>query len=219
MSDTMTVENDTKTRQVFISAEILASIYSLTNFADHPRNGTPILCGVQLVRDGHSVLRAYATNRYVLARGTYDTDVNFDNWELNETLWIDVATLKQAVAIAKTYNTPEIAIGYDTNNTVFVDVAGNKLFNVAGQPSYPPVHRMFNDGETPNGADVIRLNPKWLSLLTKVVTPTKRQEKDRPWMFSFFHNTENKKPNPVVAMIHDTGYEIRVLIQPNLVVR
>jgi hypothetical protein len=222
---TMTIEKnhdtepDTMSKQVSVSSEILASIYSLTNFADQPKNGVPILCGVQLVRSSGGRLQVYATNRYVLARGTYDSNVNYGGWGIGQTLWIDIATLKQAVAIAKNYNTPTITIGYDIDNTAYIDVAGNKLFNVAGQPSYPNVAAMFDDDATPNGSDVIRINPRWLALLSKVVTPTARQSKDLPWQLSFFHDTDSKKPKPVLAVIEDTTWNISVLIQPNLIVR
>lgn len=210
---------DTVSKQVFISSEILASINSLTNFADKPQNNTPILCGVQLVRTSGGRLVAYATNRYVLARGTYDENVEYGGWGIGQTLWIDSATLKQAMAIAKNYKTPIIAIGYDNENRAFIDVVGNKLFNVLGQPSYPNVAAMFDDDATPNGADVIRINPKWLALLSKVITPTTRQNKDMPWMLSFFHDTESKKPKPMLATLEETNWNISVLIQPNLLVR
>lgn len=220
MTDTMT---DTKTRQVFIGSEILASINSLAQFGDTAKNPTtPSLAGVYITRHGDSGLRVYATNRYVLARGTYDTNVlSFDDWSDDETLWVDHGTLKQAVAIAKNYSLPVISMGYDSENRVFINVAGNKLFNVAGQPSYPPVDRMFND-DAPNGVERVSLNAKWLAMLSKVITPTTRQDKDMPWEFNMFHDVERDKPMPVVARLYpksDTDWEIRVLIQPNLVVR
>lgn len=220
MTDTTTdTMPDTMSKQVFISSEVLASIYSLTNFADKPQNNTPILCGVQLVRTSGGRLVVYATNRYVLARGTYDKNVEFGEWGIGQTLWIDSATLKQAMAIAKNYKTPMIVIGYDNENRAFIDVMRNKLFNVLGQPSYPNVAAMFDDDATPNGADVIRINPKWLALLSKVITPTTRQNKDMPWMLSFFHDTESKKPKPMLATLEETNWNISVLIQPNLLVR
>jgi hypothetical protein len=218
--ETMT---ETKLRQVFIGCEVLASINSLTQFADTTKNPTsPILAGVFITRHEDNGLRVYATNRYVLARGTYIHNVvSFQNWDHDETLWIDHGTLKQAATIAKGFKLPMIALGYDTENRVFINVDGNKLFNVAGQPSYPPVDRMFND-DAPNGVERVSLNPKWLAMLSKVLTPTTRQDKDMPWELSLFHDTESNKPKPVVARLYpnsDTEWEIRVLIQPNLVVR
>ncbi len=224
MTDTMTMDHDTmpdtKSCHVVINVETLVSINSIMNFGDTSANPTAqALAGVSLVRDGESMLRVYATNRYVLARATYFNSVNFDSWDIGDTLWLDHKTLKQAVAIAKNHKHAVITIGYDTDRRVFIDVDGNKLFNVAGQPSYPAVHKLFNDDETPNGADVIRINPRWLALLSKVITPTTRQNKDLPWMLSFFHDTESKKPKPMLATLEDTDYDIRVLIQPNLIVR
>jgi len=211
---------DTKSCHVVINVETLVSINSIMNFGDTSANPTAsALAGVSLVRDGESVLRVYATNRYVLARATYFNSVNFDSWDVGEKLWLDHKTLKQAVAIAKNHKQAVITIGYDTDRRVFVDVDGNKLFNVLGQPSYPNVAALFDDDTTPNGADVIRINPRWLALLSKVITPTTRQNKDLPWMLSFFHDTESKKPKPMLATLEDTDWNISVLIQPNLIVR
>ena len=224
MTDTMTMDHDTmpdtKSCHVVINVETLVSINSIMNFGDTSANPTAqALAGVSLVRDGESVLRVYATNRYVLARATYFNSVNFDSWDVGEKLWLDHKTLKQAVAIAKNHKQAVITIGYDTDRRVFVDVDGNKLFNVLGQPSYPNVAALFDDDTTPNGADVIRINPRWLALLSKVITPTTRQNKDLPWMLSFFHDTESKKPKPMLATLEDTDWNISVLIQPNLIVR
>ena len=224
MTDTMTMDHDTmpdtKSCHVVINVETLVSINSIMNFGDTSANPTAqALGGVSLVRDGESVLRVYATNRYVLARATYFNSVNFDSWDVGEKLWLDHKTLKQAVAIAKNHKQAVITIGYDTDRRVFVDVDGNKLFNVLGQPSYPNVAALFDDDTTPNGADVIRINPRWLALLSKVITPTTRQNKDLPWMLSFFHDSESKKPKPMLATLEDTDWNISVLIQPNLIVR
>ena len=224
MTDTMTMDHDTmpdtKSCHVVINVETLVSINSIMNFGDTSANPTAFaLAGVSLVRDGESVLRVYATNRYVLARATYFNSVNFDSWDVGEKLWLDHKTLKQAVAIAKNHKQAVITIGYDTDRRVFVDVDGNKLFNVLGQPSYPNVGALFDDDTTPNGADVIRINPRWLALLSKVITPTTRQNKDLPWMLSFFHDTDSKKPKPMLATLEDTDWNISVLIQPNLIVR
>lgn len=224
MTDTMTMDHDmmpdTKSCHVVINGETLASIHSIMNFGDTSANPTAqALAGVLLVRDGESVLRVYATNRYVLARATYFNSVHFDAWDVGDKLWLDHKTLKQAVAIAKNHKHAVITIGYDTDRRVFIDVDGNKLFNVAGQPNYPNVAALFNNDATPNGADVIRINPRWLALLSKVITPTTRQNKDLPWMLSFFHDTESKKPKPMLATVEDTDWSISVLIQPNLIVR
>jgi hypothetical protein len=218
---TMETMTDTKTMQVFVSPTILASINSLAQFADSTRGGnTSPITGLLLTRENDKLI-AYSTNRYLLARGTYNENVRFENWDDDATVWIDQATLKQAVAITKNYAHVVVEIGYDTENRAFVDIAGNKLFHVAGQPSYPAVHRMFND-DTPNGVDRVSLNPQWLAMLAKVITPTTKQDKHMPWEFNMFHSDENNKPMPVVARLYpktDTDWEIRVLIQPNLVVR
>jgi hypothetical protein len=76
MTDTMTMDHDTmpdtKSCHVFVIIRgTLVSINSLMNFGDTSANpnGTSVGRCIACTSDGESVLRVYATNRYVLARG------------------------------------------------------------------------------------------------------------------------------------------------------
>lgn len=220
---TMTMESDTMTGTMVahVSTTVLASINSLAQFADNGRNGTPVLTGLQFSRHGENHIRVHATNRYVLVQATY-TATMFDGWGDDATLWVDQSAIKQALAIAKTNNTGTIGLGYDHDTRqAFVDVAGTRLNYVGGQPSYPSVHKLFDDLTTPNGADTLRVNPKWLAMLAKVVTPESRQNKDQPWELSFWHKDDSAKPQPMMATLANTNdtWSVRVLIQPNVSVR
>lgn len=220
---TMTMEPDTMTGTMVahVSTTVLASINSLAQFADNGRNGTPVLTGLQFSRHGEDHIRVHATNRYVLVQATYAVTV-FDNWGDDATLWVDQSAIKQALAIAKTHNVGTIGLGYDHDTRqAFVDVAGTRLNYVGGQPSYPQVHKLFDDLTTPNGVDMLRVNPRWLAMLAKVVTPESRQNKDQPWALMFWHKDDSAKPQPMMATLADTNdtWSIRVLIQPNVSVR
>ena len=222
---TMTIENDTMTgtMMVHVSTTVLASINSLAQFADNGRNGTPVLAGLQFSRHGEDQIRVHATNRYVLVQATYLTITFCKNWGHDATLWVDQSTIKQALATAKNYGAGIVGLGYDHDTRqAFVDVAGTRLNYVGGQPSYPSVHKLFDDLTTPNGVDMLRVNPKFLAMLAKVITPESKQDKDRPWELSFWHEEDSAKPMPMMATTvnhkNDT-WEIRVLIQPNRTVR
>ena len=220
---TMTMEPDTITGTMVahVSTTVLASINSLAQFADSGRNGNPVLTGLQFSRHGEDQIRVHATNRYVLVQATYPT-LMFDDWGDDATLWVDQSAIKQAIAIAKTNNVTTIGLGYDHDTRqAFVDVAGTRLNYVGGQPSYPSVHKLFDDLTTPNGANTLRVNPKFLAMLAKVVTPESRQNKDQPWELAFWHEEDSAKPKPMMATLDDKNdtWAIRVLIQPNATVR
>jgi hypothetical protein len=211
----------TGTMVAHVSTTVLASINSLAQFADNGRNGNPVLTGLQFSRHGEDHIRVHATNRYVLAQATYAVTV-FDNWGNDATLWVDQSAIKQALAIAKTNNVGTIGLGYDHDTRqAFVDVADTRLNYVGGQPSYPSVHKLFDDLTTPNGANTLRVNPKFLAMLAKVVTPESKQNKDQPWELAFWHEDDSAKPKPMMATLDDKNdtWAIRVLIQPNATVR
>jgi len=47
-----------------------------------------------------------------------------------------------------------------------------------------------------------------------------RMLKERPWRFEFSHSDDNRnKPLPVLATITEGKWTIKVLIQPNLMLR
>ena len=203
---------------VFIAKEVLASMNSLSIFADHPRNNAPIITGLNITRGGDDTLTVSATNRYVLVVANYSTTA-FENWGEEDQLWVDVATLKQAASIAKTMYMPVISIGYDTETlSGVINVSGNKLSYSPVSGEYPPVTELIPTND-PNGTPTLRIKAQWLAMLSKVVTPTVKQDKEMPWDLSFFSETDSRKPMPMLAALSGNVWDINVLIQPNMMVR
>jgi len=224
MNDTMTTP---ESYSVATDASTLASINSLTVFAAGPKETPAVLGGVHLSRTGTdwAHFTAQTTNRYVVGQLT-TTAVEFHEgdtqWDNDATLWIDQTTLKQAVAMAKTNKYEAIAIGYDsTRATGYVSVGDTVIYSAPSPGSFPPIGKLFPT-EDPNGVAALSINPKWLAMLTKVVgpLPSGGTLKDAPWEFQFSTSAENRnKPSPVVARIYGDTFEIKVLIQPNLMHR
>jgi DNA polymerase III sliding clamp (beta) subunit (PCNA family) len=217
--ETDTITNETAlTRSVIIDAATIASINSLVVFAEPKSGVTPVIQGVNLICTEDNQLTVVVTNRYVAVKATYE-DVTFDTWELGAAVWLDPNTLKQAAVLSKATNYAPVTIGDDIANDVTYIAIGETTFKHSrSRSSYPPVERLFPDTE-PNGAATLRVNPKWLAMLSKVVVPEVRPDKDRPWALSFW-SEDGTKPKPMLAAAGVEGkYQISVLIQPNLIVR
>jgi len=103
----------------------------------------------------------------------------------------------------------------------FITVGDNTIYSTNITNAYPPIAKLYPESE-PNGASSVLLNPKWLGLIGKIVLPeTGSYLKDMPWEFQFSTDiTEGfrDKPKPVVARISGSKWEIKLLIQPNLLV-
>jgi hypothetical protein len=209
----------TTTRSIDLNVHLLASMNSISVFASSPKEQPRVISGLRANRSGDNELTVVATNRYVLAKAVYQ-NVTFNNWADSE-LWIDQETLKQATAMAKGFNLPDVSIGYDTDDEMtFISVADSRLNYRQDTNAFPRVEKLFSEyAEEPVGIPVVSINPKWLSMLTKFVIPESRQQKDMPWSFSFFGTTESGKPKPVQADLKSTTWAISVLIQPNVVTR
>jgi hypothetical protein len=219
----MTMEHDTVGTDnttggsVIVDSKVIASINSLLVFAEPKSGVTPIIQGVNLIRTDENQLTVVVTNRFVAVKATYDT-AEFFTWELGAAVWLDPNTLKQAATLSKATQYAPVSIGEDiANDVTYIAINETKFGHPRQDRSYPPVDRLFPETE-PNGAATLSLNPKWLAGLSKIVVPETRADKDRPWLFSFFHG-DNDKPQPVLATMSGTDYAINVLIQPNLLVR
>jgi len=217
--ETMTIAHDTKTTRVTITPQTLASINSLIVFAEPSRNSiTPVITGLRATRTGETQLTVVSTNRYVAAKATYD-NVEFSNWDNDSQFWIDPVVLKQAATVSKTNLLSMVHFGYDSDSEdSFISVGETRFTYRQLTNSYPAVDRLFDDVGEPNGTNTTSLKIQWLVALSKVVTPETRPDKDRPWLFSFFHG-DSGKPLPVLATMSGDDYAIDVLIQPNLIVR
>lgn len=214
---TMTMEYDTITSStVEMGSKVLASINSLLTFAEPKSGASPIIQGVRLTRNGDQLI-ALATNRYVLVKATYD-NVTFGDWEPDTSVWLDPDTLKQAAAASKASPMIVVTIGH-TPDTTHIAIGGwegaTRFTHVTNRSSYPPVERLIPESE-PNGAPTLFVNPKWLAMLSKVVVPEMKPNRDQPWLFSFWSDGSGK-PMPMLAEAwSDKDYRIQVLIQPNI---
>jgi hypothetical protein len=220
---TMTMEPDTITSSsVTMQPPVLASINSLTVFCSTKSDVTPILQNIHVTRSGDSHLIVTATNRYVAVQAVYD-NVEFTDWSEDTSMLIHADILKQAAAVSKanrglamvTLATHE-RTGYSHNNA-YVAVGDTQFPYDQATGSYPSVGKLFPATE-PNGAAKLGMNLKWLAALSKIVVPEVRPDKEVPWQLEFW-SEESAKPKPMQASMIGNGYDIRVLIQPNLIVR
>ena len=215
---TMTMEHDTITSgSVTMQPPVLTSINSLAVFAATKTEVAPILQNIHVTRSGDTQLTAVATNRFVAIKAVYD-NVEFTGWGDDVSMLIPVDTLKQAAAVSKAKRGLAIAtFAANTENNAYVSVGDTRFTYHQATGSYPPVGKLFPDTE-PNGAATLGINPKWLAALSKIVVPEVRPSKDAPWQLEFW-SEDGAKPKPMQATMAGDGYDIRVLIQPNLIVR
>lgn len=219
---TMTMEHDTiTTSSVTMQPPVLASINSLTVYAGTKTEAAPILQNMHVTRsEDHLIVTA--TNRYVAVQAVYD-NVEFTDWSDDHSMLVPADILKQAAAVSKanrglamvTFAAHE-RTEYSHNNA-YVSVGDTQFPYDQATGSYPPVGKLFPDTE-PNGAATLGINPKWLAALSKIVVPEVRPAKDTPWRLEFW-SEDGAKPKPMQASMIGDGYDIRVLIQPNLIVR
>jgi DNA polymerase III sliding clamp (beta) subunit (PCNA family) len=205
------------TRQITIDRHVLTTINSMAAFCE-PKNGvTDIIKGLRATRIENDRLMVVATNRYVAAKAIFD-NVEFSNWE-DAQMWIDAETLKSATVFAKTQHDAQMTIGYDTDTEdSFISVGDTRFTYRQNTGNYPAIEKLF--GETSDvGVPMIRVNPKWFAMLTKVIEPAARPDKDMPWSLSFAVSDNPNKPGPIHANISGVGYDISVLIQPNHAIR
>ena len=219
---TMTMEHDTITSgSVTMQPPVLTSINSLAVFAATKTEVAPILQNIHVTRSGDTQLTAVATNRFVAIKAVYD-NVEFTGWGDDVSMLIPVDTLKQAAAVSKANSLAlvmfrSITFAADPSSNAYVSVGETQFPYHQATGSYPPVGKLFPDSE-PNGAATLAINPKWLVALSKIVVPEVRPAKDTPWRLEFW-GEDNAKPKPMQASMIGDGYDIRVLIQPTLIVR
>lgn len=216
------MENDTITSSsVIMQPPVLASINSLTVYAATKTEPAPILQNIHVTRsEDHLIVTA--TNRYVAVQAVYD-NVEFTDWSEDHSMLIPADILKQAAAVSKanrglamvTFAAHE-PTGYSLNNA-YVSVGDTQFPYDQATGSYPAIAKLFPASE-PNGAARLGINPKWLVALSKIVVPEVRPAKDTPWQLEFW-SEDDAKPKPMQATMIGNGYDIRVLIQPNLIVR
>lgn len=203
--------------KVTITREILASINTVSVGVSKD-DVTPIIMRVALTRRD-DVLKAYATDRYMIVAGTYE-DVVFEEWPEEGEVTFDVKTLKLATDAAKAagrYEADKIVIESVEGESPSITV-GNNTFtasHVYASTKYPPVLKLIPNPDEADGSVHLNLNPNFLARLTKVLPPVTKPERDRLWSFAFFGNGESK-PRPVYASYSGDDYKMEALIQPAL---
>jgi len=212
------------TRQIAIDQHVMKTINSLAVFCE-PKNGdATALKGLQISRVENDRLMVVATNRYVAVKAIFDNAEFSDwvNWSDTETtkMWIDAEILKSATVFSKTQPYATVAFGYDTDSEdSFISVGDTRFtYRQWSASNYPPIEKLFKP-VSDVGVPTIRVNPKWFAMLAKVIEPDPRPTKDMPWELSFSVSDNPSKPGPIHANITGNGYDISVLIQPNLMVR
>lgn len=204
--------------KVLIGTATLASIHSIGIGASKD-DVTPVITQIALTRRGDT-LKAMATDRYMILAGTY-SDVEFEDWTDGDTILVDPNALKRALDIKKANKNGILPIAISKNDhgavSAVVDVVSLvDLGSVAG--TFPPVDKLLERTEEPNGASVLALRPDFIARLAKVLPPEAKPERNRAWRFEFRSIENPGKPQPVYA-VYSNGdtYELEALIQPNLV--
>ena len=205
------------TRQITVDNYVMKTINSLAVFCE-PKNGDAnVIKGLRATRMENDRLMVVATNRYVAVKAIFD-NVEFSNWESAQ-MWIDAEILKSATVFAKTQPYAPMAFGYDTDSEdSFISVGDTRFTYRQNTGNYPAIEKLFGD-VSDVGVPMIRVNPKWFTMLAKVIEPDPRPTKDMPWELSFSVSDNPSKPGPIHANITGNGYDISVLIQPTLIVR
>lgn len=203
--------------RVTVDKATLMSIHSLAVSASKD-DITPVITQIALTREGDA-LRAMATDRFMVATGLYSRNVNFGDWEEGQTMLIDPKALKTVVDIKKAQKTEGIPTEIeksDTTGWAYAIVDNITKIDLGGvNATFPPVMKLFPNGDEPSGVPSLRLKPDFLARLAKILPPVARPDKERAWDFDF-RSTETKSPAPVYAHYVGEDYKLEALIQPNL---
>ena len=194
--------------KVTIAPEVLPSIASLAIAASKDKV-TPVIMNVALRRNGDK-LEAYATDRYMVAAGTYEAKL--EEWGDDDVMLVPAELLKRALTTYKSvkFHGAPVVVSVD-GNMVTVTVNGDQVLT-EHEPQgfkFPVVWKLF-DTEYPAGVERLLIRPDFIAKLAKIVPPEIRPEKQPGWHFRFY-STESGKPAPVYAEYKET---MRVLIQP-----
>jgi hypothetical protein len=218
------MERGRKKMKVTMSTEILASVHSISVSASKD-DITPVITQIAITREGDA-LRAMATDRFMVATGRY-SNVEFDDWNDEETILIDPKALKSALDIRKVERYPTVPVIIEpdretgtvqvhTNETTSLDVA--RLAGRISLATFPPLMKLFPRESQANGTPVMNLRPDFIARLVKLLPPEVKPDRDRLWRFEFRSDPESGgKPQPVYA-VYSNGedYELEALIQPSL---
>lgn len=200
-----------------ITANQLVSVMSLHVFASTD-DVAPVITTLQLRRKGEQLV-VHTTDRYCLARGVYDVDVEHDSGDVEGDVYLSAKTAKSFLPMVKKINGNAMVIVDDETITV---KAGPDIvipLETIAQ-TYPPVDRLIPEDvhakpTSPTG--MVSIKPDYITRLSKVILPTMhRQDRNQPWIFTIDAG-EGGKPKPMVCIPRECGDQIVVLIQPNII--
>lgn len=204
-----------------ITVNQLISLMSLHVFASTD-DVTPVIQTLQLRRKGEQLV-VHTTDRYCLARGIYDVDVEHDSGDVEGDVYLSAKTAKSFMPMVKKINGNAMVIVDD--ETITVKAGPDIVIPLEVNPTnyktstYPPVDRLVPGDvhakpTSPTG--MVSIKPDYITRLSKVVLPTMhRQDRNQPWIFTIDAG-EGGKPKPMVCIPRECGDQIVVLIQPNI---
>lgn len=192
---------------------------------------TPSITHVQLKREGDSII-ATATDRFrvaelrtaIITTTAAEVDGIEGNTEVFEAL-IPTATLTAAVKGLDRKMQLGVAFLHD-EELGLITVRGHAahgftLTAPSSKLNFPPVARLFPEGEITPAEGPVSLKPAFLATLDKLHLPN--HEREQAWRMQTQNGDSynTSKPRPVLFDIEDknTGDTIRYMVQPNLLLR
>lgn len=192
---------------------------------------TPAITMVQLRRDGDSII-ATATDRFrvaelrtaIVTTTRAEVDGIEGNTDVFEAL-IPAATLTAAVKGLDRRVQLGVAFLLDEEEGI-ITIRGHAAhgFSVSARTSklmFPPVARLFPEGEITPAEGAVALKPAFLATIDKLHLP--HHEREQAWHMQTQNGDSynTSKPRPVLFTIEDkgTGDTIRYMVQPNLLLR
>lgn len=204
-----------------LTREIIHSITSL-GVITPKEDVANVLMSIKLQRNGDA-LEAVTTDRYVAVIARYDDVLEFENWADGDGMMIDPKKLKsvsnmlkrdkrniEPVSINYSFDTESAYAGVGDGTTVGLKEEG---YNGS---KFPPLERLFESDQEPDGVPSLGLNPDFIAKLGKILPPEVRPDRTRVWRFEF-RSTETGKPGPVWANYEGLNYNIRALVQPAII--
>lgn len=200
-----------------ITANQLVSVMSLHVFASTD-DVAPVIQTLQLRREGGRLV-VHTTDRYCLARGVYDVDVEHDTGDVDGDVYLSAKVAKSFLPMVKKVN-PHAMVVIDGET---ITVKGNPDIVIPLETitqTYPPVDRLIPEdvhAKPTNPTGMVSIKPDYVTRLSKVILPTVvKRDRNEPWIFTIDAD-ENGKPKPMVCVPRECGDQIVVLIQPNII--
>lgn len=217
------------TTEITMTREQFHAIASLAPFASRD-DATPVIQSVSIQQHVKTVT-AYATDRYRVAEMVIE---NENYVVVNDSpLIVSAKAMTQFAKMTPKGSTGEITIRYieeEFAKRIEFSTPHGHLFsdtlNQTHSGNYPPVARLFPERDAEKlPFNPLTLNTNFVASAAKLFTPgecnTTPAKRSANFEFSgtVSENANPKKPQPVLLTREDATAKIRVLIQPNLMLR